>query len=134
PDLAEAQDLVKRLPPDLPQTLVLQVELHRAAGRLDEAAALLRPFLERPKLSPVFIQTLASQAESLGQHELAEQFYRRLVAEAGDIPTKLELARFLGRRGRLKHALDVCEPLWADRGNRNAVAMACLTILFPAQG
>jgi tetratricopeptide (TPR) repeat protein len=128
-DWAEAKDLIKRLPPDSQQAVVLELALHRAVGRLDDAAALLRSFLERPGLLPVFIQTLANQAEDLGQPALAEQFYRRLFAEAGDLKSKLELALFLGRHGRIKDALDVCEPLWAGAGNRELVAMTGLTIL-----
>jgi tetratricopeptide (TPR) repeat protein len=109
--------------------VVLELKLHWTVGRLDDAAALLRSFLERPGLLPVFVQTLAKQAEGLGQLELAEQFYRRLAKEAPDLKTKLELALFLGRRGRIQDALDVCEPLWATPRNRELVAMTGLTIL-----
>ena len=134
PDWTEARDLVKRLPPEALSTLVWEVELRRATGQLDEAAALLRSYLQRPKLAPLFLQTLAQQAEGLSQHELAEQFYRRLAAEARDPQAQLELARFLGRHHHAKAALDTCEPLWADRRNREAVAIAAMAILYPADG
>ena len=41
----------------------------------------------------------------------------------------LTLALFLGRRGRVKDALDVFEPLWAQTANAEAVAAACLDVL-----
>jgi tetratricopeptide (TPR) repeat protein len=40
------------------------------------------------------------------------------------------LPSFLGRQGRAKDALDVCEPLWSDRNELDALVEVCVRVLF----
>ena len=61
--------------------------------------------------------------------ELAEGLYRR-IAGSGDARGKLRLAAFLGRRDRVKDALDICEPLWTSIREVEVVGVTCINILF----
>jgi predicted Zn-dependent protease len=138
-DLAEAQDLIvklKKIQPDLLPILILEVELNRARNQRDEATALIQSQLDRPKLTLLAERTLARLAEELGQFDLSEKFYRRLVADTGTGPGaivaegQLLLAQFLGRRGRTREGLDICESLWSDPSRREAASIAAVQVLL----
>jgi tetratricopeptide (TPR) repeat protein len=131
-ELDEAQklvDKVKELQPNNLTLLILEVELKRAQNRADEAEKLIQSYVDRPDLTLVGCRALADLAEKLGQLELAERFYRKL---SNTPQGKLLLVAFLGRRGHVKDALDLCEPLWntSDPKLVTAVAVGCLEALF----
>ena len=96
------------------------MEIDLAHNQPDSAAKRIEEFAERPNLTPQVLEALANLAEKkLGQLDLAEKLYRQLAERPGTSRGKIMLAMFLGRRGRVKDALDICEPLsvesWRDR-------------------
>jgi len=118
-DLANAQELVdelKQLQPNALRTLVLQVEIDQAHNQPDSAAKRIEECAERPNLTPEVLEVLANLAEKLGKLDLAEKIYRQLADRPAASRGKIMLAAFLGRHGHVKEVLDICEPLWATRG------------------
>jgi tetratricopeptide (TPR) repeat protein len=131
-DLTEAQDLVnelKLLQPNSLNTIGCQVEIDRARNQIDKAAEAIRAFADRPDLTPLALATLADLSEKLGRFDQAEQLYHRLTDPRKASRDKLPLALFLGRRGRVKEALDICEPLWADERELEVVAAKCIEVV-----
>jgi tetratricopeptide (TPR) repeat protein len=144
-DLAEIQELItklKQIQPDMLGTFVLEVELDRARNRLDDAKALIQSYADRfDRLPRVFQTTLPRLAEGIKQFDLAENLYRRLASapangqsQSPQNQSPLPLAQFLGRRDRVKEALDICESLWRNPRNLDPAAVAAIQILFPANG
>ena len=132
-DLIEAEDLVeelKQLQPDQLNTLVLQVEIAHARNQLEKALDLIQTSSQRLDLTPLAIKQLAELAENLGRLELSEQLYRRYASVRGIRDGKIVMALFLGRQGRINDALDLCESLWADPGNVETVARACINLIL----
>ncbi len=132
-ELVEAQDLVdelKRLQPNLLSTLVLQVEVHRASNQIDKAVELIQTSAKRSDLVPLSIKSLAGLAEKLGRPDIAGQLYRRYSAVPNTPDGNVVLAMFLGRRGDLKEALNVLEPLWADPGNVELAAATSVSLII----
>ena len=86
-------------------------------------------FADRSNLTPQVLETLADLAEKMEQFELAEELYRR-TAGSGEFRGKLLLAGFLGRRDRVKDALDICEPLWTSIREVEVLGVTCINILF----
>ncbi|MGO9469895.1 MAG: tetratricopeptide repeat protein [Isosphaeraceae bacterium] len=133
-DLAEVHDLIgklKRLQPDTLEVLALEVESHRLQNQLDKVDELLQNFANRPNLTPGAHGKLAEMAEQVGRFELAEKLYRGLVNRWPDLPQgKMALIAFLGRRGRVKDALDLCEPLWKAARDPEVVARLSFGVLF----
>ena len=105
------------------------MELNQAQNQLDKAEELIKTCADRPALTPVALGTLAKLAEKLGRFDLAEKLYRRLAALPATPRGKIELAKFLGRRGNPKEALDICEPLWSRTGEIEGVGRACIEVL-----
>ena len=131
-DLTKAQELVdaiKQLQPNVLGTLVLQVEIHRIRKEIDKATNLIQVFADRSNSNPQVLEVLADLAEKMERFELAEGLYRR-IAGSGDARGKLLLAAFLGRRDRVKDALDICEPLWTSLREVEVLGVACINILF----
>jgi cellulose synthase operon protein C len=131
-DLTKAQELVdaiKQLQPNVLGTLILQVEIHRVRKEIDKATNLIQVFASRSNLNPQVLEVLADLAEKMGRFEFAEELYRR-VAQSSDARGKLLLAGFLGRRDRIKDALDTCEPLWKSIRDVEVLGVACINILF----
>jgi predicted Zn-dependent protease len=131
-DLTKAQELIdaiKQLQPNAIGTLVLQVEIHRVRKEIDEATNLIQVFADRSNSNPQVLEILADLAERMERFELAEALYRRM-AESGEPRGKLHLAAFLGRRNRVKDALDICEPLWTSIRDVEVLGVACINILF----
>ena len=73
-------------------------------------------------------------AEKLGRFDIAERLYRRYGAVANIRDSKDVLAKFLGRRGRLKDALDLFEPLWADPREAEMAAATCIPLILSESG
>ena len=132
-NLNDAQDLLdemKQLQPDQLEILALQVDIFRARKQIDRAVESIRSVANQPNLSSQAYEVLAVLAERIQQNDLAEQFYRRVAEQSATPRTKLPLATFLARRDRIKDALKICEQLWKDMNEVQAVAVACVNILF----
>lgn len=79
-NLAEAKKLVdeiKQLQPDALGTVQLQVRFYEAQNQRNKAAEVIRAFAGRSNLTVQELQTLAYEAEKLGQLGLAEQLFAR---------------------------------------------------------
>jgi cellulose synthase operon protein C len=132
-DLREARELLndlRQLQPESLPTLALRVELYRAQNQPDEAAKLIEAYASRPQLTPAALKTLASLAEKQQNLRLAEEVYQRLAKEPGATRGGIEFAEFLGRRQRIKEALNFCEGLWTNTREPEVLAAACVEIVF----
>lgn len=132
-DLSEAQDLIDRLrkiQPDAFNVLALQARLDKAQGQIDKAVAAIKAVVDRPGLPPALTLAMAGLAEDLGLTEQAESLFRTNTVNSPRLQDHLAYAAFLGRLGRTKEALDVCEPLWKATPNPEAVAPTMIEIIF----
>lgn len=132
----EAQGLIdqlKAIQPDAFNVLSLQAHLDKAQGRTDEAVAKLKTVAERPGLSPVLALAAARLAEDLEQDDLAERLFKLNATASSRLQDRLAYVAFLGRRGRIKEALDVCEPLWTSTPNPGVLVSTVLDVLFSAK-
>ena len=158
-ELAKAQELVdklKRLQPDELNPLVLEVAIKRAQSQLEKevvlkraqsqlekeavlkraqnylekATALVRAFADRPNLTLAKLGTLADQAERLGEFDLAEKLQNQIAAKTPGPRGAMGLAAFLGRRGSVKNALDLCEPLWPTTREPELLAVLCVGVVM----
>ena len=131
-DLIEAQLLVdefKQLQPDHPSSFMLQMGVFQARNQLDKAAELIQTSANRPDLAPLEVRKLAELAENLGRFDIAEPLYRRFAALLKPRDGAILQAKFLGRNGHVKDALDFCGPLWADPENVETVAQVCIEVI-----
>ena len=136
-DLVEAEDLVdelKQIQPDQLHTLVLQIEIARARNQMDKAMDLIQTSASRSDFAPLTIKTLAELAEKLGHFDVAERLYRRYDTVAKTRDSKDVLAKFLSRRGHLKDALDLFEPLWANPHDAEIAAGTCIPLILSTSG
>jgi len=135
-DASEAQDLVDRLrkiQPDAFNVLALQARLDKATGRIDEAVAQIKTIADRPELPSVLALATADLAESLGLTDLAEGVFQKNAAQSPRLQDHLAYAAFLGRQGRTREALDVCEPLWKATPNPEAIAPTVVEAIFASK-
>lgn len=135
-DLAEVQDVIgklKRLQADSFDVLALEVERCRLQNQLDRAAELIANFANRSGLLPPAYSRLAEMAVKLGRPELAERLYKEIVNRWPDLSQgTMLLAEFLGRRGQVKEALDLCEPLWLNTKQPDLLAVVSIRAVFGA--
>ena len=132
-DVAEAQALIDRLKsyqPDGFPALALQARLEKATGKVDQAVARVKEIADRPQLTPALARATASLAETLGQFDMAERLLKRLATTSTRQEDQLEYAAFLGRRGRVKEGLDVCESFWKGTTNPEPIAPTVIGILL----
>jgi tetratricopeptide (TPR) repeat protein len=133
-DLAEVQDLIgklKKLQPGTLEVLALEVERSRLQNQLDKVDELLQSFANRPDLTLAAYGKVAEMAEVVGRFGVAENVYRGIVNRSPDSPQgKMALAAFLGRRGRVKDALDLCEELWKAAREPEVLARLSFGALF----
>lgn len=132
-DATEAQDLVDRLrkiQPDAFNVLALQARLDKATGKIDKALADVKVIADRPGLPSVLALATAELAEQLGLNDLAESVFQKNASQSPGLRDHLAYAAFLGREGRTKEALDVCEPLWKSSPNPEAVAPTMVEIIY----
>ncbi len=120
--LSEAQDLIEKyraLRPNELTSVALEARLFKAQDHIDKARELIEATANRPGLSnPDMVwKLLAYMAEQLGEPQLAEKLLRQSVEKSDQPQNGLALALFLGRQGRVKEALDKCEPLWKATAN-----------------
>jgi tetratricopeptide (TPR) repeat protein len=138
-DLKEIREVVEKLKqvqPDVSSTVALEVELDRVSNQLDKAEELIRSYANRPALPPQALKSLASLAEKIERFELAGELYNRLASgPTSELQGRLALAEFLGRRGNVKGAIDICESVWpsANARARELVTAVCLEILFDSK-
>ena len=131
--LSEVQDLVdelKQLQPDVLSTLELQVELFRLSNQLAKAVDLLRAVSEKPNLSPLAMRTLARLAESVDSQALAGQLYKKYADLENSPSAKYPLIIFLAKHDRLKEALDIYEPLFANERDMDLLARTCVNVVL----
>jgi cellulose synthase operon protein C len=132
-ETAEARTWLNRLEqadPNSPRTVEAKARLLKAQGKGDDAAALLTAFAQD---DPARLEPAARLLEQLGLHDAAGQAFTRLADRSKQPEAALALAGFLGRRGRTREALDLCErarkTLPAD-----TVANAGVSVLQAAKG
>ncbi|OJW20998.1 MAG: hypothetical protein BGO49_30065 [Planctomycetales bacterium 71-10] len=133
---AEAQALIDRLKafqPDSFNVLSLQVRLDKARGKDAEALAKVKAIADRPQVAPALARALGGLAEKVGLLDEAEALLKRNATASPRLEDQLEYAAFLGRRGRIKDALDVCEPLWKAAPNPEPVTPTVISILLSEQ-
>jgi predicted Zn-dependent protease len=135
-DLAVAEDLIgklKRIRSDSLDVLDLDVERCRLQKQLEEAANRITSFANRPGLPPIAYSRLAEMAMRLGRTELAERLYKEVVSRWPNLPQGIVwLADFLGRRGQVKEALDLYEPMWEAGRNPESLARLSINAIFGA--
>jgi cellulose synthase operon protein C len=133
-ELAEVQDLIgklKKLQPNTLEVLALEAKRFRLQNKLDKVDELLQSFAKRPNLTLAAYGKLAEIAEANERFQFAEQFYQEMVNHWSDsLPAKMALVAFLGRRGRVKDALDQCE-LWQAAQDPEVLARLGFGALFP---
>ncbi len=113
--LSEAQNCIKELKalrPDAFNVVALEARLYKAQNQMGKAIELIEATATRADLSDLALSLLAKLADDLGEPNLAEKLYRRLVAKSDRPQTRSALALFLARHGRVQEALDQYEPLW----------------------
>ncbi len=133
--LIEAQDQIdklKALRPDAFNVVAFEARLYKAQDQMDKAIELIRAIAQRPNLSDPVWQLLANLADELGETKLAEELLRQLLEKSDRPQNRLVLAVFLGRHGRVKVALDLCEQLWNVTTNSEGLVKGTLDVLsFP---
>ena len=115
--------------PRSPATQEVKARVLHAQGRGAEAVTLLEAYARdhADQAAPI-----AQLLEDLDQFPAAEAMNRTLVARSKRPEAALVLAGFLGRRGRTREALDLCDRAW-DTCPPEAVANASITILYGAK-
>jgi tetratricopeptide (TPR) repeat protein len=96
---------LERSHPEALTTAELKARLLKAGGQGADAAAVLT---ERAAKFPAERLLLAGLLEELGQGAAAEPLYRALAAEKPEPERRLQLARCVGRQGKLDEALRIC--------------------------
>jgi len=132
----EAQGLIdqlKAIQPDAFNVLSLQARLDKSQGKIDEVVAKLKTVADRPGLSPALALATADLAEDLEQNDLAQRLFKLNATASSRLQDRLAYVAFLGRQGRIKEALDVCEPLWTSTPNPDVLVSTALEVLFPAK-
>jgi tetratricopeptide (TPR) repeat protein len=117
---AEISDIQPRLNklvelrPDEPSTLGLRARVLVKSGKPEEAVSLLKSLIPDPLPNDQVgrLRDVAKLMEELDQNKPAEELLTAFAEKARG--GALELAAFLGRRGRLDEALDQCEAAIAD--------------------
>ena len=103
---------------------MLEARIYKAQNQVDKAVEVIQASANRPNLHTLVRLTLARLAEELGQIDLAERLLRQAVPQADRAQNRLTLAAFLGRHGRVKEGVDLCEPLWRRRPTQRHLSRA----------
>jgi tetratricopeptide (TPR) repeat protein len=109
------------------RTTEIKARLFKAQDKSGAAVELLAKYAEG---KDVDLRAAAGLLEDLKETEAAERMYRKYVAASRDKKPEsvLDLAQFLGRRQRVREALDLCEGAWRTCPPL-AVTQACLYIV-----
>ncbi|AMV40858.1 tetratricopeptide repeat protein [Planctomyces sp. SH-PL62] len=135
-DATEAQGLIdrlKKIQPDGFNVLALQSRLDAATGKAEAAKARIKEIADRPTLSPALARATGELAENLGLFDQAEGLFKRNATASARLEDQLDYAAFLGRRGRVQEALDVCEPLWKATPNPEPIAPTVIAVLLSSR-
>ncbi len=130
--LSEVQDLVdelKQIQPNVLSTLELQVALFRLRNQLAKAVDVISEVAEKPNLSPMALKVLGQLAESVGGLDLAGQLYKKYADLDNSPAAKYPLIIFLAKHDRLKEALDIYEPLFANERDMDLLARTCVDVV-----
>jgi len=131
-EVEEAQQWVAKLAQAAPRSFTaveLRARLLQKEGRGPEAVAALET---RARIEPNDDGPAAALLEELGEPAAAERLLREAVARSKNPQANLVLARFLGRRGRAREALELCENAWKTCPPE-AVSRTCLVVLDTAK-
>jgi tetratricopeptide (TPR) repeat protein len=121
-------DDLEKLDPRAPAVAELRARLLKQSWRREEAVGLLKSFVRK---RPDQVGNVAAVLEDLGEMAAAEELYRESTARSDHAGPILALARFLGRRGRLAEAVDLCEKA-SPSCPLEAVAEALVASLYAA--
>lgn len=123
-------DTLERLASQQPGTVKIRARVLHAQGKGTEAVAALTKLAQD---DPTQVGQVAALLEELGETDAALQMYQRFAAQSGQPGAKLVVAAFLGRHGRVREALDLCEAAWADVPPE-AVSNASVAALYGSKG
>ncbi len=121
---------VEEIDPKSPQTVELRARLLKAQGKEAEAAALLNALA---KDDPAMMESVARLLEQIGLPDSAEPIYAQLVDLTKRPEAVLAFAEYLGRRGRTREAIDLCDGAWKTLPPE-AVAKTSVGVLQAAKG
>jgi tetratricopeptide (TPR) repeat protein len=132
--LIEAQELIEKLKATHSGTLgvlALEAQILKAQKQSDKVVELIQTNADLPKQTNNVRLALARLAEELGELGLAERLLQQLALQA-DQQNRMALAQFLSRQGRVKDALDLCEPIWkeAEAQEKDKLVRVLLGILL----
>ncbi len=119
-------ELLKKREPRSFRSAELSARLLAALGQTEEAARALREYARGEGARP---ELAAAVLEQLKQTEAAGELYEALAKQPGPPEKALPLAGYLGRRGKVREALDLCEAVWKETRTPEAVAQTCLVVL-----
>ncbi|RMF90522.1 MAG: hypothetical protein D6741_16810, partial [Planctomycetota bacterium] len=110
-EVATRLNALRKLQPGNPSVTALEVRLAVREGERNRAVALLDALIDQTDEArkPSVLANCADLAEQLELYDAAERYLRQ--AAALHPQAALSLAAFLGRRGRTKEALDLCDSL-----------------------
>ncbi|TMQ32698.1 MAG: hypothetical protein E6K70_17105 [Planctomycetota bacterium] len=91
--------------PDSARTLGLKVRLLKSQDLADDAATLLKAYIQKPGAN---LGVAAGLFEEVGQLALAEELFRKTAAQVKEPMSSLALAAFLGRHDHYDEALALC--------------------------
>jgi len=123
-------DQLEKLQPEAPLVQQLRAMALSEQGKGDEAVESLRTFAQRHMEQAGFV---AQVLELIGRAPAAEAVLRGYVAQkqATEPQSVLVLAEYLGRQGRTRDALDLCQAAWKTCPP-GTVADVCCSILLVA--
>ena len=119
-------DSLEKVDPSSLQTVELRARLALAEKRPELASKLLVDFARARPNSAVQV---ALMLESLGRLDDAERLLREFASSDKRPEAALPIAAFLGRRGRVPEALDLCDGAW-KAGRPESVSQASVAVLY----
>ncbi|TMQ35259.1 MAG: tetratricopeptide repeat protein [Planctomycetota bacterium] len=122
-------DKMQKLSPDALETLEAAVRVKKAQERAEEAADLLKRYLQTPAAD---LDLAAKLYEHIGKPAEAEPLYWRQVKQNPTPQKRLALARFLARQGHMDEGLSLCERVARD-GELVLAATSAMEIIRAAR-
>ena len=102
---------LRKAQPQSPAAAELQSRLAVLDNKPDQAVAILHELI---RVDPPQLAACAALLEDLRLYPAAEDLFRRFAVEPGRPANVLTLAEYLGRRGRISEALDLCDKAWTN--------------------
>jgi tetratricopeptide (TPR) repeat protein len=125
---AEALARLEKTAPDGVETQEINARVLHSQGKREEAVKILQGLASDKRAN---LAGVAGVLEELNEPEAAESMYRKLVDRSERPTDVLLLIGYLGRRKRIREALDLGERTWG-KCPPEAVAEACLLVLEEA--